>query len=136
MMSKKMCVALLPFVLLIVGCTAAQKGAAIGGVSGAGLGAIIGHQSGHTKEGALIGGVAGALGGALIGDAIDKRQPQTPTQTTTTTPVPQAAPVTPQIESQQITATKVKGLVCPVCNRVYSSGQYCPYDGAKLQVKE
>jgi len=45
----------------------------IGGASGAGVGAIIGHNShGRTAGGALIGGAVGALGGALVGNQIDK----------------------------------------------------------------
>ena len=48
-----------------------QRGAVAGGLLGAGAGAIIGHQSGHTAEGALIGGAAGATTGALIGNTQD-----------------------------------------------------------------
>ncbi|MBC7979335.1 MAG: hypothetical protein H7Y36_02095 [Armatimonadetes bacterium] len=48
-----------------------QRGAATGGLIGAGAGAIIGHQSGRTLEGALIGGAAGAGAGALYGNAQD-----------------------------------------------------------------
>ncbi len=55
------------------GCTTTQKGALAGGGLGAGLGAIIGHQSKHTGEGALIGGGLGALGGALLGEQMDKK---------------------------------------------------------------
>ena len=55
------------------GCTGTQKGATIGGLAGAGLGAIIGYQSGHLAEGALIGGGVGAAGGALTGDAMEKK---------------------------------------------------------------
>lgn len=58
--------------LLLAACTATQKGAGIGALAGAGLGAIIGHQSGHTTEGALIGGAAGAVGGGLIGNQMGK----------------------------------------------------------------
>lgn len=54
--------------IMIAGCTMTQKGAGVGTALGAGTGAIIGHQSGHTAEGALIGGAAGAAAGALIGD--------------------------------------------------------------------
>lgn len=59
--------------LAIIGCTTTQKGAAIGGLGGAALGGIIGHQSGHGAEGALIGAGAGAVGGALIGEQMDKK---------------------------------------------------------------
>ena len=57
--------------LLISGCatTPTQQGALLGGGTGAGIGAIIGHQKGKTAEGALIGGAVGALAGGLIGDA-------------------------------------------------------------------
>ena len=59
---------------LIPGCTTVQKGAAVGAAGGAGLGAIIGHQSGETGKGALIGAGAGALVGALATDAIEKKE--------------------------------------------------------------
>jgi len=52
----------------LLGCTTTQKGAGVGVAAGAGLGAIIGHQSGKTAEGAAIGAAAGGLGGALIGE--------------------------------------------------------------------
>ena len=41
----------------------------LGGLLGAGLGAIVGNQSGHMGEGALIGAAAGAVTGTVIGDA-------------------------------------------------------------------
>src|SRR5687768_3222467 len=58
------------------GCAShAAEGAMIGGAAGAGLGAIIGHNShGRTAEGALIGGAVGAIGGGLIGNEADKRE--------------------------------------------------------------
>lgn len=57
--------------LIAAGCatTPTQQGALLGGGTGAGIGAIIGHQKGKTAEGALIGGAVGALAGGLIGDA-------------------------------------------------------------------
>ncbi len=51
-----------------------QRGAATGGLLGAGAGAIIGHQSGRTAEGALIGGAAGATAGGLYGHSRDQQQ--------------------------------------------------------------
>ena len=51
-----------------------QRGAVTGGLLGAGAGAIIGHQSGHTAEGALIGAAAGGTAGALIGNSRDQEQ--------------------------------------------------------------
>lgn len=56
-----------------ISCTTTQKGAALGGLGGAALGGIIGHQSGHGVTGALIGAGAGAVGGALIGEQMDKK---------------------------------------------------------------
>ena len=67
-----------------VGCASspnrAAEGSIIGGLLGAGAGAIIGNQSrdrdqGRT-QGALIGGAVGALGGALAGSQIQKQPAQ------------------------------------------------------------
>jgi uncharacterized protein YcfJ len=59
----------------VVGCeTKAGTGALVGGAAGAGIGAIVGHNShGRTGSGALIGGAVGAIGGALIGNEMDKK---------------------------------------------------------------
>src|SRR5688500_8599062 len=55
------------------GCaTKTGTAAVVGGAAGAGLGAVIGHQSGHAGGGALIGGAAGAIGGGLVGNSMDK----------------------------------------------------------------
>jgi hypothetical protein len=65
------CVAL----LFVIGCeTKAQTGTALGGLAGAGIGAVIGNQSGHAGTGALIGGAVGAGGGYMIGNEADKKQ--------------------------------------------------------------
>jgi uncharacterized protein YcfJ len=60
------------------GCESkAANGALIGGAAGAGVGAIIGHNShNRTAEGALIGGAAGAIGGGLLGNELDKKDRQ------------------------------------------------------------
>ncbi|MBP7949318.1 MAG: hypothetical protein KA004_06650 [Verrucomicrobiales bacterium] len=50
-----------------------KAGAAIGGLTGAGLGGIIGHQSGRGLEGAAIGAGAGIIAGGLLGAAADDR---------------------------------------------------------------
>ncbi|PWW01479.1 outer membrane protein with glycine zipper [Hoeflea marina] len=47
------------------GCTATERGAAIGGASGAAIGAAVSGDVG----GAVVGGAAGAVAGALIGNA-------------------------------------------------------------------
>jgi hypothetical protein len=49
----------------------AAKGAVIGGVVGAGAGAVINKQ--NRSKGAIIGGVIGAVGGYGIGRGMDKR---------------------------------------------------------------
>lgn len=51
----------------------AQTGTVLGALGGAGLGGIIGHQSGRGLEGAAIGAGLGALGGNLLGGAQDQR---------------------------------------------------------------
>lgn len=48
-----------------------KKGAVIGGVVGAGTGAIVGHKKGKS---AIIGGAAGAGAGYLIGRHRDKKK--------------------------------------------------------------
>ena len=58
------------------GASSAAKTGGLGALAGAGLGAIIGHQSGHTAEGAAIGAGAGALGGYVLGNEKDKAQTQ------------------------------------------------------------
>ena len=61
--------------ILLAGCkTDAQTGAAIGSSAGAGLGAIIGYQSGSGWEGAAIGAGAGLLTGYIIGNESDKQK--------------------------------------------------------------
>lgn len=61
---KKLIIAV-PAILVLAGCTATQKGAAVGGASGAAVGAAV---SGNV-EGAVVGGAVGAAAGALIGRA-------------------------------------------------------------------
>ncbi len=61
--------------LLLGGCESeAGKGAGIGSLAGAGLGAIVGHQSGRTTEGALIGGAVGGGAGYILGSQKDKKK--------------------------------------------------------------
>jgi outer membrane lipoprotein SlyB len=66
--------------LFLLGCseplTTREKGAAIGTVGGAGLGAIIGSATGNAGAGAGIGAAVGLLGGAVIGDQMQARQKQ------------------------------------------------------------
>lgn len=66
-------VVILAFLAVVTGCTKTQEGATIGGLGGAGLGAIIGNQVSHQAwGGAAIGGVAGVVAGAIIGSQMDK----------------------------------------------------------------
>ncbi|MBE0454330.1 OmpA family protein [Roseovarius autotrophicus] len=49
----------------------AKQGAIIGGIIGAGTGAVVSDSKG---KGAVLGGVIGALGGAAIGSALDRQE--------------------------------------------------------------
>jgi uncharacterized protein YcfJ len=53
--------------LLSVSCDT-TSGALAGGGTGALVGGIVGHQSGHTAGGALIGGALGAAAGGVMGN--------------------------------------------------------------------
>ncbi|MBC8356911.1 MAG: hypothetical protein H8E66_33485 [Planctomycetes bacterium] len=51
-----------------------ERGAVLGGLTGAAAGAVIGNQNGETAEGALIGSAIGLFSGALLGNSIDAEQ--------------------------------------------------------------
>ena len=79
MLRKLVTVSLLAIVgvsgLFVTGCeNDAQTGALIGSLGGAGIGAIVGNQSGHTGEGALIGAAVGGGGGYIVGNESDKKK--------------------------------------------------------------
>lgn len=65
--------------VLLSGCASndstveTKKGAVMGGMGGAVLGGVIGHQSGRGLEGAAIGAAAGATAGGVMGSAKDER---------------------------------------------------------------
>jgi len=61
-------------IVMVSGCaeTQAQKGALIGGASGA----LIGQAIGHNTKSTLIGAAVGAAGGAIIGNERDKKDTQ------------------------------------------------------------
>lgn len=68
----KKTILLVPALLLtIAACTPTQQGAALGGTSGAAIGALAG---GNKVEGALIGGAVGTVAGALIGRSVENSQ--------------------------------------------------------------
>ena len=50
-----------------------ESGALLGGAVGAGLGAVIGNQSGNSGAGVAIGSGIGLITGGLIGNQLDKR---------------------------------------------------------------
>jgi uncharacterized protein YcfJ len=110
---------------LVMGCesmgTAAQskttQGAVLGGLLGAGTGAIIGNQSDNAGAGTAIGAGLGALGGGLIGNAMEENARQAQRQST---------PVATQ-------GTKF----CPVGGELYTEDiKYCPKHGVELKYKE
>ena len=97
--------------------TAAQsktnQGAVLGGLLGAGTGAIIGNQTGHAGAGTAIGAGLGALGGGLMGHAMEENS--------------QGA--------QQPATKRVK--FCPVGGELFGEDvKYCPQHGVELRYKE
>ena len=64
-------------VVFTAGCASmgekAKTGTVAGGLLGAAVGGIVGHQSGHGIEGAAIGGAVGVLSGGLIGNQMDEK---------------------------------------------------------------
>ena len=62
-------------VLSAAGCQTSnhtEQGAVVGGLLGAGTGAVVGHALGNTGAGAAIGAGVGALSGAAIGNGQDQ----------------------------------------------------------------
>lgn len=51
-----------------------RDGAVLGGVAGAVIGGIVGHQNNETPEGALIGGAVGAIAGGVLGKQQEQQQ--------------------------------------------------------------
>jgi outer membrane lipoprotein SlyB len=64
---------LLTALVPLAACSQTEKGAAIGGLGGAAVGAAVA-SPGNTAEGALVGGAVGAVAGALIGAANEPGQ--------------------------------------------------------------
>jgi len=109
----------------VAGCesmgTAAQskttQGAVLGGLLGAGTGAIIGNQTDHAGAGTAIGAGLGALGGGLLGRALEEKSQQAQQQST--------PPATGRTK------------FCPVGGELYSEDiKYCPNHGVELRLKE
>jgi uncharacterized protein YcfJ len=107
--------------LVLVGCETMQsntaKGTALGGIIGAGTGAIVGEQTGKAGAGTAIGAGVGAISGALIGKAMDNNKQAAQRQ---------HYPATP--------AAQVHGKFCPVGGEKYElSTVYCPIHGVELR---
>ena len=66
-------VVLILVALTLFGCTTTEKAATVGGLGGATIGGIIGHQSGHDIAGAAIGGVVGTAAGMVVGEKMEKK---------------------------------------------------------------
>lgn len=122
--------------LAAIGCesmgTAAQsktnQGAVLGGLLGAGTGAIIGNQTGHAGAGTAIGAGLGALGGGLMGKAMEENS--TAAQRSQ---YPPAAASTPLPASTSTSQTKF----CPVGGETYPDNvKYCPTHGVELRYKD
>ena len=102
--------------------TAAQskttQGAVLGGLLGAGTGAIIGNQEGHhAGAGTAIGAGLGALGGGLIGHAMEENSAKA------------------QQQSTPVATGRTK--FCPVGGELYGEDiKYCPNHGVELRYKE
>lgn len=72
---KTLYIAILLSSVSMVSCSSsprARTGTVIGALGGAGVGGIIGSQSGRGLEGAAIGAGLGALGGNMIGGSQDR----------------------------------------------------------------
>jgi len=101
--------------------TAAQskttQGAVLGGLLGAGTGAIVGNQSDHAGAGTAIGAGLGALGGGLVGHALEESEKRT------------------QQQSTPVATSRTK--FCPVGGELYGEDiKYCPNHGVELRYKE
>jgi uncharacterized protein YcfJ len=112
-------------VLALTGCeamgTAAQskttQGAVLGGLLGAGTGAIVGEQKGKAGAGTAIGAGLGALGGGLIGSALEAQDKK--------------------LQQQQMPPATSRTKFCPVGGELYGEDiKYCPTHGAELHYKQ
>lgn len=111
--------------VVLAGCesmgTAAQskrtQGAVLGGLLGAGTGAIIGNQTDHAGAGTAIGAGLGALGGALVGNAMEENSQRA--------------------QQQSMPPATAKTKFCPVGGELYGEDiKYCPTHGVELKYKE
>lgn len=124
-MSKLIALVMTVATLGLGGCegmqTAAQskttQGAVLGGLVGAGTGAIIGNQSDHAGAGTAIGAAVGALSGGLIGSALEAQEQK--------------------VQQQQTPAATGRSKFCPVGGELYADDvKYCPNHGVELRYKD
>ena len=124
-MTRQAAIGLTLLAVAVAGCesmgTAAQskrnQGAVLGGLLGAGTGAIIGNQTDHAGAGTAIGAGLGALGGAMVGNAMEERD-----RSTSQTVNPPAT---------------ARTKFCPVGGELYPDDvKYCPNHGVELRYKE
>ena len=124
-MKQMLVVGLAMAALALSGCesmgTAAQskttQGAVLGGLLGAGTGAIVGNQSDHAGAGTAIGAGLGALGGAMVGHALEENQQKA--------------------ERQSTPVATARTKFCPVGGELYGEDvKYCPNHGVELRYKE
>jgi len=67
----KKAITILVLTMALGACSQTEKGAAIGGLGGAAVGAAV---AGDPLQGAVVGGAVGAVAGALIGHASESGQ--------------------------------------------------------------
>lgn len=65
---KVMSLLLVGVLFLATGCTTTEKYATVGGLSGAALGGIVGHQYDNGVAGTGVGGLVGTAGGVIIAE--------------------------------------------------------------------
>lgn len=142
-------VIVLGLAVAVVGCssplTTREKGALAGGAIGAGTGAIIGNQMGHTGAGAAIGAGIGAVSGAVIGDAIQgaeqKRVAAATPPPAVAAPAPPVAvapppPVAGPAQSQLIWVPEWGMYVVEGHDIVYYKGAYYYYSGGRWYISQ
>jgi outer membrane lipoprotein SlyB len=77
MLRQKVAVMGLGLILVSSGCKSgsyAEQGAVVGGLTGAGLGALATHPDGNPGAGAALGAGLGALTGAVVGSGMDQTE--------------------------------------------------------------
>jgi hypothetical protein len=116
--------------VVCAGCQSYGEAAGLGGVLGAGAGAIIGNQSGHAIEGALIGGALGAVTGLIVHDIKAKKQKSREATAQQYNYQPSQGEMLTLESSQAMPSTVVRG------NLIEASIQYALLGAGSTQVTE